>query len=499
MRQLATQPFGCEHCQPLSRSTAEVAMRHLVRTTLVATAAAGFTMPAVGQSLSDRISQVRTGTVRLSFATRDIVCGDGQFIGFDLPEAFYMYSNWNDGYSVNVMQDVKPDCRGGPLRLVVVKSGGRVAELRGAVGVSWRASETAVDLGTVGAAEAAEWLVGLAESDDDAVARAALLAAAAADSAHISGRVIALAQNRRLASGVRERAVRWAAVIGGAEGRGDDVDRALRAITADAAEPLSLRERAVRDLRPTAANRAYLRTLYGRTDDATLRERIIREVGSDGGEDEVAWVRGVALDAGEPVALRERAIRVLAEELDRPGEARALYPRLDQPALRERALRVAVEQGGAAEEAWVREIAEDRGEDLALRDRAIRLLAERGRGAVLRELYPRLERVELQERVVRAIAERNDAEAAAWLARIVLDERAQPALRDRAVRALAEHGAPSGELASLYDRVTSTAVKQRLIRVLAERKDAGAADKLSAIAGSDPDPALRSEATRRSK
>jgi len=412
-------------------------MRHLVRTTLVALAGAVSATPAVGQSLSDRISQVRSGTVRLSFATRGSVCGDGQFIGFDLPDAFYLYSSWNDGYSVNVMQDVKPDCRGGPMRLVVVKAGGRVAELRGAVGVSWRASETAVDLGNVGAAEAAEWLVGLAESADDAVARAALLAAAAADSAHITDRVIALARNHRLASGVRERAVRWAAVIGGAEGRGNEADQALRAITADAAEPLSLRERAVRDLRPTAANRAYLRSLYQRGAEATLRERIIREVGSAGGEDEVAWVRGVALDAGEPVALRERAIRVLAEELDRPGEARALYPRLDQPALRERALRVAVEQGGAAEEAWVREIAEDRGEDLALRDRAIRLLAERGRGTVLRALYPRLERVELRERVVRAIAERNDAEAADWLAQLVLDEREEPALRDRAVRSLA--------------------------------------------------------------
>jgi hypothetical protein len=474
-------------------------MRHLVRITLVASAGAVSATPVVGQSLSDRIAQVRNGTVRLSFATRGFVCGDGQFIGFDLPEGFYTYSNRNVGYSVNVMEDVKPDCRGGPLRLVVVKTGGRVAELRGAVGVSWRASETAVDLGTVGAAEAAEWLVGLAESDDDGVARAALLAAATADSARITGRVIALARNRRLASGIRERAVRWAAVVGGAEGRGNEVDQTLRAITADAAEPLALRDRAVRDLRPTAANRAYLRSLYQRVADATLRERIIREVGSAGGEDEVAWVRGVALDAGEPVALRERAIRVLAEELDRPGEARALYPRLDQPALRDRALRVAAEQGGASEEAWVREIAEDRGEDLALRDRAIRLLAERGRGAVLRELYPRLERVELRERVVRAIAERNDAEAAAWLAGLVLDEQEQPALRDRAVRALAERGAPSRELAALYDRVTSTSVKQRLIRLFAERRDEAAADKLADIAGTDPDPALRSEAARRRK
>jgi hypothetical protein len=160
---------------------------------------------------------------------------------------------------------------------------------------------------------------------------------------------------------------------------------------------------------------------------------------------------------------------------------------------------MAVEQGGTAEEAWAREVAEDRREDLTLRDRAIRLLAERGRGTVLRELFPRLERVELRERVVRAIAERNDAEAAAWLSGLVLDEREQPALRDRAVRELAERGAPSGELATLYDRVTSTAVKQRLIRLFAERRDAAAAEKLADIAGTDPDPALRSEAARRRK
>jgi hypothetical protein len=81
----------------------------------------------------------------------------------------------------------------------------------------------------------------------------------------------------------------------------------------------------------------------------------------------------------------------------------------------------------------------------------------------------------------------------------VLDEREQAGLRDRAVRGLSERGAPSAELVSLYDRVASTAVKQRLIRVLAERRDAAATEKLAAIAGSDPDPALRGEASRRRK
>jgi DNA-binding transcriptional regulator YbjK len=205
----------------------------------------------------------------------------------------------------------------------------------------------------------------------------------------------------------------------------------------------------------------------------------------------------VASERGESLTLRERAIRVLGEELNRPQEVRALYARLAEPALRERALRVAVEQGGTAELAWVREVAEDPGEGGGVRDRAIRLLAERGEMAHLRALYPKLDRLDLRERVIRSVAERHDAEAAAWLADIVLDDREQSALRDRAVRSLADAGTPSAELAALYDRVGSSAVKQRLIRVLADRRDDAAARKLAAIAAGDPDAALRREAERR--
>jgi hypothetical protein len=472
-------------------------MRTLVPALFVATT--GLLPPTVlsAQTVSDRVAQVRDGTLRLSFATRSMVCGNGEFIGFDLPEAFYTYASWRDGYSVNVLHDVKPDCRSGPLRLAIVKRSGRVTELRAAVGVSWRQSETAVDLGTVSAAEAADWLLGLAESADDDVARMAFLAAAAAEGTRIVGRVLGLAQNRRASASVRERAIRWAGVIGAAEGRIDEVDRALRAIAAEADEAVGVRERAIRELGATPENRAYLRSLYGRIGEPALRERILREVGSEGTEEDVAWLRNVASERGESLTLRERAIRVLGEELNRPQEVRALYARLAEPALRERALRVAVEQGGTAELAWVREVAEDPGEGGGVRDRAIRLLAERGEMAHLRALYPKLDRLDLRERVIRSVAERHDAEAAAWLADIVLDDRAQSALRDRAVRSLADAGTPSAELAALYDRVGSSAVKQRLIRVLADRRDDAAARKLAAIAAGDPDAALRREAERR--
>jgi hypothetical protein len=69
-------------------------------------------------------------------------------------------------------------------------------------------------------------------------------------------------------------------------------------------------------------------------------------------------------------------------------------------------------------------------------------------------------------------------------------------MRDRAVRSLAERGAPSSELAGLYDRVASTAVKQRLIRILADRRDDAAREKLASIAEGDADPGLRRSAER---
>jgi hypothetical protein len=385
------------------------------------------------------------------------------------------------------------------LRLVVVRTGGRVVELRAAVGVSWRASESAVDLGTVSAPAAADWLVSVAESADDGVARMALLAAATADSARITDRVLGLARNRRLPAVVRERAIRWAGIVSAAEGRGAETDGTLRAIAADDAEPVAVRERAIRGLRPTPENRAHLRSLYGGIDEAALRERILREVGPEGTGEDVAWLHRVAADPAEALAMRERAIRVLAEDLDQLDELRALYGRLDERVLRERVLRVVAERGGTAETRWVRAVAEDGREEGSLRDRAIRLLAERGEMAYLRELYPRLDRVDLRERVIRSIAERQDAGAADWLAGIVLDDREQAALRDRAVRSLADAGAPSGDLASLYDRVASSAVKERLIRVLADRRDAAAAEKLAAIAAGDPSAALRREAERRRK
>jgi hypothetical protein len=296
---------------------------------------------------------------------------------------------------------------------------------------------------------------------------------------------------------VRERAVRWLGDIALAEGRGAEADKALKAMASDGNEVVALRERAIRSLGTSSANRAYLRSLYSRISEESLKERILRELGSGATAEDAAWVRDVALDAREATALRERAVRVLGEELGRSGDVRDLYPKLDQSDLKERALRVLAERDDAGAMEWLRHVAEDQSEVVSLRDRAIRLLAERDQLTYLRQIYPRLDRAELRERVLRSAAESGTPEAAAWLTTIVLDHTERSDLRERAVRELAEGHASSADLGDLYDGVDVSALKQRLVRLLAERGDDVAVKKLTAIAERDPDPSMRREASRR--
>jgi hypothetical protein len=471
-----------------------------MRSLPVAFCAISLILPATsvrGQSLASRIDRVRDGEVRLSFATRSNACGNGEFIGVNRADAFWMYSSWDNGFSTNVIRDVIPDCAKGPLRLVVVKTAGRVTELRAAVGVAWRERASVTDLGTVSAPDAAEWLVGLAEGGNERVLRVAFLAASVADGSQITERVVAIARNRQASEDVREQALRWLEPIAAAEGRGDQADRTLKALAEDRSAGTAIRERAIRSLSASTSNRAYLRSLYGRVGESALKERILRTIGNDASAEEVRWVRDIALDPREATALRERAVRVLGNEPGRAGDVRDLYAKLDETALRERALRVVAEQDVPGVVEWLRGIAEDRAEATSIRDRAIRLLAERGQLADLQKMYPRLDRAELRGRVLRSAAESGGPDAAAWLTKIVLDQGERSDLRERAVRELEDRGVPSADLASLYDRVEASVVKRRLVRLLADRGDDAAIRKLSAIAESDPDPGLRREANRR--
>jgi len=241
---------------------------------------------------------------------------------------------------------------------------------------------------------------------------------------------------------------------------------------------------------------AYLRSLYPRLDEPTLRERVVRVVGENGSKAELEWIRTIALDRNERTSVRERAVRVLGESSD-SRSLRELYEKLDDPSLRERVIRSVAEIGDSESRRWLRGIVERSSESAALRERAIRSLAEQGDEAYLRSVYPKLDDEGLRERIIKSVTEGGGSETTAWLKGIVRDPKENSGLRERAVRSLAESGVPTADLVALYDSVSDRAVRDRLVNILAERGDRAARDKLRSIATDDPDEDLRRRATRK--
>ena len=79
---------------------------------LVATPAA-----AAGQAIADRVERIRDGDIRVSFAARPGVCGNGEFIGEETPEGFRTHTFGGRGiYSISSYRHVRPVCHEGPVR-----------------------------------------------------------------------------------------------------------------------------------------------------------------------------------------------------------------------------------------------------------------------------------------------------------------------------------------------------------------------------------------------
>jgi len=193
-------------------------------------------LPALlqGQSVAQRVASAPDGTVRMSYAARPGVCGNG-------------------GHNITITSEGddsewETDCTPGPVRVSLRVSGGRVTEARTYVGGRWRAAQgPATDLGTVPAAQAAKDLLTLAEratGDADAL----ITGAALADSAVIWADLLRLARRSDLPLETRRQAVFWLS-----QAAGKAATRGLDSITTDESGDLEVRKQAVFALsqRPT--------------------------------------------------------------------------------------------------------------------------------------------------------------------------------------------------------------------------------------------------------
>ena len=451
---------------------------------------------STAQSLAGRIAALRNGSATLSYAARPDVCGDGHSIilrGLEQPgEVVILTDDGNVITSIGTVQ--MPVCTTGPVQLRFVIQDHHIGLLQPTVG--GRAVPRAdVNLGVVAAADAVDWLLGVARSANEQTASRALLATAIADSVRISSRIFAIARDRALPSANREQGLKWATRVAPRESN-DTIDQGVRAIAADESDVPDVRERAIRVVIHPEDD-AFLRQLYGRVTLNQLKERIIRELGDSPSNANADWIIAVARNERESVDLRDRAIRIVGEDLHDVDRLRALYPTLSNADLKDRVVRTAAEEGSQASLQWVEAIAENASEPTDVRDRAIRGLGEQGQMSYLRRVYDRLGATDLKDRVLRSLGEAGGAENLAFLRRVAFDSNENGDLRDRALRALEESGIRSEELSRMYDSIADRDLRDRLIRMMAERGDAVSLDKLRKIVASDPDADLRERARRK--
>jgi HEAT repeat protein len=192
------------------------------------------------QPLDRRIAAAPDGIVRLTFAARPNVCGNGRgSVSMDCDDG-------NCGrYTVNVgnrdRSEVEYDCDPGPVRVSLHVSGGHVTSLRTYVGGRWRtATDGVTDLGTVGAREAAAYFLALVTKESGAGAENAVFPAILADSVTVWPDLLRIARDGRVSRDARRQTVFW---LG--QAAGEAATRGLTDLVDDRSTDRDVREQAV--------------------------------------------------------------------------------------------------------------------------------------------------------------------------------------------------------------------------------------------------------------
>ena len=152
-----------------------------------------FAAPAAAQDLAARIATSRGDRITFTFLGKEGVCGDGE--------------NFNFGGVRRTMGSRNWDCEEGPVRVTLQMNGRQIMRLRTTVGGAIPSG--ADDRGEGPAAQAADWLLALAERGEGRVSEEAVMPAAVARDVVIWPRLAAMAKRHSLREETRKQAIFW--------------------------------------------------------------------------------------------------------------------------------------------------------------------------------------------------------------------------------------------------------------------------------------------------
>ena len=169
------------------------------------------------QSLAQRVRAAGDGMVELHFAARPGVCGDGRrYFSMGRRSYFGEFTSGRDNRN----------CEPGPARVRMRVERGTISDLKVTVGPQVTHEDRATDLGAVGSAETARYLLAVADTSSSGVARGAITAAVLADSVSVWPQLLALATDTTHASrSTRHDAMFWVGRFAAAKvsGHGEDI------------------------------------------------------------------------------------------------------------------------------------------------------------------------------------------------------------------------------------------------------------------------------------
>jgi TolA-binding protein len=168
------------------------------------------------------------------------------------------------------------------------------------------------------------------------------------------------------------------------------------------------------------------------------------------------------------------------------------------PEIQEKAIFALSQHRSARAAATLRAYAGRRDAPRNLREQAIFWIGQQRRAEnaqFLKDLYKTIEDDDLKDKIIFALSQMGGSENYRWMMDIALDQRENIERRKNALFWAGQgKSVDIADLVRLYDSMQDRQMKEQLIFVYSQRREAAALDKLFAIAKNDPDRELRKNA-----